>query len=128
MYNPDKPLTTRLFKFKVGDWVRISKYSTIFAKGYLPAWTQEIFTIAKRYSTKPVVYSLIDDHGDELTGTWYEPELQKVKNKNETYKIESIVGQRKVNGKIQYLVKWLGYDSDFNSYVNKSDLILDYKN
>ena len=30
-------------KFKVGDHVRISKYKNIFAKGYTPNWSEEIF-------------------------------------------------------------------------------------
>ena len=32
-------------KFKVGDHVRISKYKSIFAKGYTPNWSEEVFTI-----------------------------------------------------------------------------------
>ena len=31
-------------KFKVGDQVRISKYKNIFAKGYVPNWS-EVFLI-----------------------------------------------------------------------------------
>ena len=34
-------------KFKVGDHVRISKYSNIFAKGYSPNWSEEVFVIKK---------------------------------------------------------------------------------
>ena len=30
-------------KFKVGDHVRISEYKNIFAKGYTPNWSKEIF-------------------------------------------------------------------------------------
>ena len=32
-------------KFKVGDYVRTSKYKNIFAKGYTPNWSDEIFVI-----------------------------------------------------------------------------------
>ena len=32
-------------KFKIGDYVRISKYKNIFCKGYLPNWSEEIFII-----------------------------------------------------------------------------------
>ena len=32
-------------KFKVGDHVRISKYKNIFAKGYTPSWSEEVFVI-----------------------------------------------------------------------------------
>ena len=34
-------------KFKVGDRVRISKYKNIFAKGYDPNWSEEIFVVKK---------------------------------------------------------------------------------
>ena len=34
-------------KFKVGDHVRISKYKNIFAKGYSPNWSEEVFVINK---------------------------------------------------------------------------------
>ena len=34
-------------KFKIGDVVRISKYKNIFAKGYTPNWSEEVFVIKK---------------------------------------------------------------------------------
>ena len=129
VYNPDNRQPPRVsFKFKVNDKVRISKYSTVFKKGYLPGWSEEIFTISQCHNTNPSVYSLKDDSGSQLEGTWHEPELQKVEIENRAYKIEAILGKRKVGGKIQYLVKWQGYPSEFNSYVNKREIINNYKN
>ena len=43
-------------KFKVGDHVRISKYKNIFAKGYTPNWSEEIFVIKEIKSTVPWTY------------------------------------------------------------------------
>ena len=34
-------------KFKVGDHLRISKYKNIFANGYIPNWSEEVFVIKK---------------------------------------------------------------------------------
>ena len=34
-------------KFKFGDHVRIFKYKNIFAKGYTPNWSEEVFVIKK---------------------------------------------------------------------------------
>ncbi|KYN12364.1 hypothetical protein ALC57_15479, partial [Trachymyrmex cornetzi] len=34
-------------KFKVGDSVRVSKYKTVFEKGYTSNWTTEVFKIVK---------------------------------------------------------------------------------
>ena len=35
-------------KFKVNDHVRISKYKNIFAKGYAPNWSEDIFVVKKK--------------------------------------------------------------------------------
>ena len=40
-------------KFKIGDHVRISKYKNIFAKGYAPNWSEEVFVISKIKITFP---------------------------------------------------------------------------
>ena len=40
-------------KFKVGDHVRISQYKNIFAKGYTPNWSEEVFVIKKVKNTVP---------------------------------------------------------------------------
>ena len=42
-----KEISNKDPKFKVGDYVRISKYKNIFAKGYMSNWSEEIFTIKK---------------------------------------------------------------------------------
>ena len=38
-------------KFKVNDHVKISKYKNIFAKGYAPYWSEEVFVIKKIKNT-----------------------------------------------------------------------------
>ena len=40
-------------KFKVGDHVKLSKYKNIFAKGYTPNWSEEVFVIKKVKDTVP---------------------------------------------------------------------------
>ena len=59
-------------KFKVGDCVRISKYKNIFAKGYMPNWSEEVFVIKKVKNTFPWTYSLNDLNGEEIIGTFHE--------------------------------------------------------
>ena len=44
-YNED--FNKKAPKFKVGDHARISKYKNIFAKGYTPNWSEEVFVITK---------------------------------------------------------------------------------
>ena len=64
-------------KFKVGDHVRISKYKNIFAKGYTPNWSEEVFVIKEVKNTVPWTYVINDLNGEDIIGTFYEKELQK---------------------------------------------------
>ena len=66
-------------KFKIGDHVRVSKYRNIFAKGYAPNWSEEVFVISKIKNTVPWAFTIIMDLNDEkIVGTFYEEELQKI--------------------------------------------------
>ena len=58
-------------KFKVGDYVRISKYKNIFAKEYMPSWSEEIFAIKKVKNTVPWKYVINDLNGEEIIGIFY---------------------------------------------------------
>ena len=109
---------------KVDDRVRISKAKRMFKKGYLPNWSDEIFTVKSVHRTDPPVYRLIDDQGSHIEGTFYEPELQKlIVTKDKVYRIEKVLQQRKRGRKAQVLVKWLGYPESFNSWMDKSSLV-----
>ena len=71
-------------KFKVGDHVRISKYKNLFAKGYTPNWSEEVFVFSKIKNTVPWTYFVNDLNSEKITGSFYEKELQKlVKNNSE---------------------------------------------
>ena len=104
-------------KFKVGDHVRISKFKNIFAKGYMPNWSEEIFVIKKVKNTVSWTYIINDVNGEEIIGTFYEKELQKTNQQK--FRIEKVI---KKKGDKLY-VKWKGYDSSFNSWIDKKDLI-----
>ena len=64
-------------RFKVGDNVRMSKYRNIFAKGYVPNWSEEMFVIKKVKNTVPWIYAINDLKGEKFFGTFYKKELQK---------------------------------------------------
>ena len=66
-------------KFKVGDRVRISRYKNIFAKGYAPNWSSEIFIVDKINDTMPYTYNLKDLSDEEIIGSFYDKKLQKTK-------------------------------------------------
>ncbi|EGI68871.1 F54H12.3-like protein, partial [Acromyrmex echinatior] len=96
-------------KFKIGDPVRISKFKTIFEKGYTPNWSTEIFYIVKIQRTNPAKYLLKDYQGKPMADGFYEHEFQRVSNP--VYLVEKIL--RKRRNKVY--VKWLGMDSSHNS-------------
>ena len=110
------------YKFKIGDQVRISKVKRTFEKGYLPNFSKEIFTVSKTISRRPPVYKLKDYDDEELQGTFYEAELQKVGKQDDVFDIEKILKKRGKGKNVQYLVKWLGYPNKFNSWVSDSEI------
>ena len=79
-------------KFRVGDHVRISKYKSIFAKGYTPNWSEEIFVIKEIKNTVPWTYVINDLNGEEIIGTFYEKELQKTNQ--EEFRIEKVIKKK----------------------------------
>ena len=70
----------------------------------------------------PPVYQLRDYSDDEIEGVFYVEELQKVQKSDDIYKIEKILTEKRENGKVKVLVKWLGYDKKFSTWVPKSEL------
>ena len=84
-------------KFKIDDNVRISKYKNAFAKGYAPNWSEEIFVIKKVKNTVPWTYVINDVSGEEIVGTYQKG--------NKLY------------------VKWEGYDSSFNSWIDEKGTV-----
>ena len=104
-------------KFSVWDKVRISKKKKTFEKGYTTRWTEDIFTIIEVKCTSPLTYKIADLNGEEIKGTFYEPELQKTSQ--ELFRIEKVIK----GGKKKSLVKWKGYSDDFNSWVDNKDIV-----
>ena len=100
-------------KFKIGDNVRISKYKNIFAKGYTPNWSEEVFVIKKIKNTALWTYLIIDLDGEEIVGTFYENELQNTNQ--EEFGIEKVIKRK---GDKLY-VKWKGHNNSFNSWIEK---------
>ena len=64
-------------KFEVDDHVNISKYKNIFAKGYVPNWSKEVFVVKKVKNTVPWKYVTSNLNDEEMVGTFYEKELKE---------------------------------------------------
>lgn len=106
------------FKYSIGDEVRLSKYKHVFAKGYLPNWTNEVFTVHRVQPTIPETYILKDGKGNILHGGFYGHEMLKSKSGN-VYLVEKVLRKR---GN-EVLVRWLGFDKSEDSWINKKDLL-----
>ncbi|GFY22690.1 chromo domain-containing protein [Trichonephila clavipes] len=109
----EKPKAPR---FKIGDVVRINKQKLHFEKGYEQNWRRELFIVFKIVQRIPIVYRLKDLQGEEIKGTYYEAELQKVVDSG-FYPVENVIKQRKRRGITEYFVKFLGYPEKFNDWV-----------
>lgn len=114
----------QFYKYRVGNQVRISQLKRVFEKGYQENWTLEFFKISKRYRRQQQdIYKLKDTLNQELKGSFYRYEIQKIdQSKTKLYKIEKIVRKRKLDGKDQVLVKWLGWPIKFNSWIFKNSI------
>lgn len=111
------------YSFNVGDKVRLAKEHTVFAKGFRPGWTEEVFVVTKRIPRFPPVYTVADANGEEIEGTFYKEELQKVNVTDDSlFKIDSILSERTVNGKREYLVKWRGYPNSMASWEPEDNI------
>ena len=114
-YNED--FNKRYPKFKVSDHVIISKYKNIFAEGYAPNWSEEVFVVSKVKNAVPWAYVVNDLNGEEITGSFYEKELQKTSQ--EKFGIEKVLKRK--GDKLH--VKWKGYDNRFDSWIDSKYLI-----
>src|SRR5436190_5723270 len=114
---PNKAIN-RKPKFKVGDYVRISKYKHVFSKGYQPSWTTEVFQIHEVQPTKPFTYLLMDENKKIIRGGFYEQELLKTRFKD-VFLVEKVL--RRKGSKIY--VKWLGFPSSANSWIDAKDVV-----
>ena len=104
-------------KFKTGDLLRISKYKNIYAKGYNPSWSEEVFMIKKVRNTVPWTYVTNDLNGEENIGTFFEKQLQNPNQKE--LRIEKVI-KAKDN---KLYVKLKGFNDSFNSWIDKKDIV-----
>ena len=94
----------------------------MFEKGYLPNWSQEHFIVTKvSQNSKRRVYKLQDYLKEDISGSWYEDEIQPIQ-KN-LYLIEKILKTRKPpKGEKELFIKWKGWPNKFNSWIKESDI------
>jgi len=91
----------------------------VFDKKYEQSYTDELFTVSEGIPLQPPVYKLKDYDAEDIKGTFYEKELQKVKVSNDkAFQVEKIQKRRVVRGKKQMYVCWKNWPEKFNSWVD----------
>ena len=94
-HNQTRPNLKR-FKFKLGDYVRISYLKNVFTRAYDETYSREVFQVRKRYHSGVLpIYRLRDLQQEEIKGTFYESELQKINvDPNQAWKVEKVLKYR----------------------------------
>lgn len=121
-------LKTRRPLFRINDYVRVSKiHSNLFRKSYKGNWTNEIFQISSIKNTLPqITFGIKDLKGNEIMGSYYENELQKIPNaqlNQQFWEIEKILKIKTLpDKKKEYFVKWVGHDDSHNSWISSDKM------
>ena len=127
-------------ELRPGTVVRISQVKGAFAKGYAPNWSAEDFRIARvvdgekeKEKEGRTTYKLEDRAGELLAGSWYREELLPISANR--FIVERVLRRRPIkmgalgeeegnaNENQEYLVKWIGWPANFNTWVPKSDFV-----
>ena len=120
-----KPSIThnRGFKYKVGDLVRVSFLRRTFHREYDERWSRELFVVNERFISDGIPqYRLKDYAGEVISGTFYENQLKKAYEQYR-YLVETVLRTSKRGGKKQLLVRWRGWPSKYDSWIEETDAI-----
>ena len=131
LYGNDERYKKTISSIDKGDIVRISKVKGQFEKSNLPNWSREEFFVDKvNDKFLPSMLTLKDHKGEEIKGNFYDEEVQKISRDpdNDVYEVEKVIRQKRKDGELWYLVKWLGYSNDFNSWIRKRDVTAVFDN
>lgn len=113
---------SRSYRYKVGDLVRVSFMRRTFQREYDERWSRELFVVNQRFMSNNIPqYRLKDYTGEVISGTFYENQLKKA-YEQQRYLVEQVLRSRKIRGQKQLLVRWRGWPSKYDSWVNEEDV------
>ena len=108
--------------FRIGDTVRIAKIKDKFSRGYNEQQMLEIYKIKEiKTNNKIPMYVLETYNGDEtIVGSFYSFELVKITG--DIFRVEKVIKKRRRNNKLEYFVKWKGFNDNYNSWIDSTDV------
>ncbi|GAV01653.1 hypothetical protein RvY_12331 [Ramazzottius varieornatus] len=106
-------------RYKVGDFVRVSKNKLEFEKRYEDNFQPDIYEITKVKRHTVPVYELKNLNSNKaIEGQFYEPELSLVRDHMKwTYQIEKVLQRHTRNRRREKLVRLLGYGPESDSWI-----------
>ena len=107
----------RILNIKLVIQLEYQNIKIFFAKGNTPSWSEEAFVIKKVKKTVSWKYVFNDLNGEEIAETFYKKNCEKTNQKE--FRIEKVIKRK---GDKLYIT-WKGYDSPFNSWRNKKDIV-----
>ena len=123
LYEDRETKSTASTPLAPGDHVRMSVHRGAFARGYTANWSREIFVVSRtRDWTRLVVYEIKDLAGEDVDGTFYAQELQKVEPPTE-FVVEEVRRTRGKGARKELYIKWLGYPESFNTWEPADNIV-----
>ncbi len=112
------------YKYDIGQTVRISHVRSVFDREYSQKWTGELFKIDERFRREGIpVYKIKDWSGEDVSGSFYESELQDVNVDDDTeYHIEKVLKKRGRGDRREALVRWLHWPEKYDSWIPEKDV------
>ena len=84
-------------RYRLGQWVRISRIKGKFEKGFHPSWSAAVYQVIGIDRNIPILYTVQDYYGEPITGRFYESELQTVKDPD-VFLAEEVLQRKKQRG------------------------------
>jgi hypothetical protein len=107
----------------IGSTVRRKYELTLSDKAYYTNWTNRTYEITKVIKKlQKFKYILKDYENNDLKSRFYPEEIQKITPDRE-YCVENVLRKRNINGKLEFLVKWIGYPQSDSSWISGKNII-----
>lgn len=114
----------KVFRFEVGDTVRVSYLKQTFARDYDEKYSGEVFTVRGRRLDKGIpIYFLKDYSGEDVEGAFYQWEIKRVSfDPDAQFKIDKVLKRRRYKGRPQSLVQFQSWPAKYNQWLDDKDI------